>query len=1215
MSFGFGVGDFLAVIKLANDIRKDFADAPEQFQQITAEVRNLAIVLGDVDVSLAAHDVSDDQKKNLSEIRESCRSVLEDSHNELSKYISLESTGRSLHERTKRAWKRVKWEPDDIRDLRGRVTANIVALNSFTGANIRDTVFKLEERQARRENEETLEWLTTLDTTAQQTDSIRQRQTGTGQWLLDSPKYTKWKETKGDILFCHGIPGAGKTVLSSIVVENLMLELGIEADVAICYFYFNFKREGEQTLENVLLSLLKQLGYASRSVPDGIQALVKQCKSTQRRPSREEIVKTIYSVADSFSRVLIVLDALDECQTSNGCQRELISHLTELQRTAGANILATSRPVPHIVEKFKEFESVEVLASEGDIRRYIESNLEQLPRFVSRDHNLQNEIKEGITKAVDGMFLLAKLHLDSLKGKKSPRALRQTLNTLAKGNDAYDEAYQNTMLRISGQLPDQKELAMSTLMWIVHAKRPLSTTELQHALGVEIGEPEFFEDNLPDLDDMVSEFFDRHGDQYFPDAEAQLTDTCVTYLAFDYFENGPCHSIRVMLKDFPLYGYSSQFWGQHAYFHADSEFIWNFLNRPSQVEACGYYSGILEPPFIMGLHFWPQEEVTSKMTGLHLAACYGLVNMISRILNGSLDPDAQDSMCRTPLWYAAQNGHQDVVSQLLEITCGLDMEDKFGTTPLQVAAGKGHEAVVGVLLNKGASMDHTDKSGRTPLWRAAYSGYEAVVRLLLDKGAHFDVTNKDGETPLWRAALNNYEAVVRLLLDKGAYIDHTDKHGQTPLLVAAKNGHKAVVRLLLAKGARFDYIHKYGETPLWVAANDGHEAVVRLLLDKGAYIDHMDKSGRTPLLVAAKNGHEAVVRLLLDKGARFDYIEEYSETPLWVAADNGHEAVVRLLLDKGARFDYVNENGKTPLSWAAKDGHEAMVRLLLDKGAHIDYADKYGRTPLWRAAFQNQEPIVRLLLDNGAQVDHAHNDGSTPLWEAVRHGHQQVTKTLIEYGADTNSRLPKNGSTPLIHGAGSGSWQIVELLLDAKADPKITDIYNRSALMDAVIQNHPDVIDALLLHDGLDPNTRDFWGSTALSFAARSGTLSVFRQIAALPNVDIFSQDCFGRTPLWWAQKQRHNDIEREVIGHYRSTNYDITDVHAPAVGEPVEFSDRGAYCDVCYAVLKGPWFHCDYCAGGELDICQECHGLGARCLVERHQLSIKTKYDGRTAI
>jgi hypothetical protein len=37
MSFGFGVGDFLAVLELANKIRRDFVGAPTQFKDISNE--------------------------------------------------------------------------------------------------------------------------------------------------------------------------------------------------------------------------------------------------------------------------------------------------------------------------------------------------------------------------------------------------------------------------------------------------------------------------------------------------------------------------------------------------------------------------------------------------------------------------------------------------------------------------------------------------------------------------------------------------------------------------------------------------------------------------------------------------------------------------------------------------------------------------------------------------------------------------------------------------------------------------------------------------------------------------------------------------------------------------------------------------------------------------------------------------------------------------
>jgi hypothetical protein len=37
MSFGFGIGDFIAVLQLANNTRKQFVDAPSQFTAISDE--------------------------------------------------------------------------------------------------------------------------------------------------------------------------------------------------------------------------------------------------------------------------------------------------------------------------------------------------------------------------------------------------------------------------------------------------------------------------------------------------------------------------------------------------------------------------------------------------------------------------------------------------------------------------------------------------------------------------------------------------------------------------------------------------------------------------------------------------------------------------------------------------------------------------------------------------------------------------------------------------------------------------------------------------------------------------------------------------------------------------------------------------------------------------------------------------------------------------
>ncbi|KAK6202220.1 hypothetical protein LQW54_008932 [Pestalotiopsis sp. IQ-011] len=85
-----------------------------------------------------------------------------------------------------------------------------------------DTMIRSQETQEERENNRTiLDWLSPLDFTSQQNDFIRRRQADTGLWLLQSEEYQHWVTTAKETLFCPGMPGAGKTIIASIVIEDL----------------------------------------------------------------------------------------------------------------------------------------------------------------------------------------------------------------------------------------------------------------------------------------------------------------------------------------------------------------------------------------------------------------------------------------------------------------------------------------------------------------------------------------------------------------------------------------------------------------------------------------------------------------------------------------------------------------------------------------------------------------------------------------------------------------------------------------------------------------------------------------------------------------------------------------------------------------------------------------------------------------------------------
>ena len=70
---------------------------------------------------------------NLAEITANCRNVLLDLEAVLDKYDDLNTGDTRLSRRMKRAWKRLEFEPDDIRQLRDRLTSNVALLTSYIG--------------------------------------------------------------------------------------------------------------------------------------------------------------------------------------------------------------------------------------------------------------------------------------------------------------------------------------------------------------------------------------------------------------------------------------------------------------------------------------------------------------------------------------------------------------------------------------------------------------------------------------------------------------------------------------------------------------------------------------------------------------------------------------------------------------------------------------------------------------------------------------------------------------------------------------------------------------------------------------------------------------------------------------------------------------------------------------------------------------------------
>ncbi len=160
---------------------------------------------------------------------------------------------------------------------------------------------------------EFLNWLAKTNYGTQQANLIGKREEGTGQWFLKSSDFFAWLQRPTRTLLCQGIPGAGKTLLTAIVVNDLRERFWCRDDVGVAVAYCSYSMREEQTKETLLAGLLRQLVKHKHSELEHVQALYKNCKNVGRRPSFSELSRLLRNVARSYSTTFIVLNALDEC--------------------------------------------------------------------------------------------------------------------------------------------------------------------------------------------------------------------------------------------------------------------------------------------------------------------------------------------------------------------------------------------------------------------------------------------------------------------------------------------------------------------------------------------------------------------------------------------------------------------------------------------------------------------------------------------------------------------------------------------------------------------------------------------------------------------------------------------------------------------------------------------------------------------------------------
>ncbi|KAH7173265.1 uncharacterized protein B0J16DRAFT_405639, partial [Fusarium flagelliforme] len=1013
MSFGFSVGDFLAVLTLAGKIRKDFKGAPSQFKSISDDVRSLSIVIQDAHANI--DQMSDHQTANFAQILTTCKDLLKDVERMMDNWsvISKPQKGKAVQ----RLWKRLKWEPQEIMDLRARITSNVVLLNAYNDQATSHNVAKLVRQNEGDQKQSMLDWISSTDYIPQHNHLISRLQANSRRWLFNMAEYQEWEKQRGRTLFCPGDPGSGKTFTTAIVVETLQEQAQDNPDILITYVYCTYQA-ADQDVQGLLSSLLRNSLQQAPSIPEAIRFQCDRKRAARQGLLRDETVKLLETLYHSFDKVTLLVYALDELPIE--VSRPFISGLLKLQRTCQLNMFLTSRHIPEIQQQFTKRGAtvVEIRASDEDIHHFLQDSMLQLPRFVGRDLSLQNEIVKGITEASTGMFLLAELHLRSLKHKKSPRALRPSLEKLATGSNAYDNAYEDSMARIAGLGPESETLAKQALMIIVCAREALHTKDLTYALSVEPDSEALDYENIPDIGDVAGicagliiidkqsdivklvhksaqEYFERNQSRWFPNASEVMARLCINFKSLATLTPEFNRDIETTWP--PFWRYADINWTYHSQRANEADGVAQVLDGNVN-----------------------EDERLSSLQSLSNIA----ISLLATDIFGGL-PSALSNACR--------DGRHALEKRLAR-------EDSL----LVIAAANGDHVMVRILLRHGADPNVAGILGQTPLYIAARYGKQTVVALLLDQSS----INPDCEyrwikiqevcwTPLLAASYYGHKKCVRLLLDH-AKRNYRDETGRNAACLAAEGGHVEVLEELLQwsdieldPGAGFT-----GRSALDIALGHDNERAALALIPYSDLNCRYRWEMRALNVAVHARSLKAVGMILAQGDVNVNARGLLGLTALHDAATASDERLmVMILAHPNIDINVRDDDDDTPLIMLVRsleteleEHSDALTSLLSNPELDINAQNLEGNTALLMAASfhlktQRSNWVLQTLLSHPA-VDKEHRNklGQTVLTCAIMASSEMIQTIVKETQLSHQFREIDDGGETLLSLAAPGNW-------------------------------------------------------------------------------------------------------------------------------------------------------------------------------------------------
>ncbi|EYB33484.1 hypothetical protein FG05_30074 [Fusarium graminearum] len=883
--------------------------------------------------------------------------------------------------------------------------------------------------------------------------SQKRSQNTSGQWILGHPLVSEWLDhssTADGKIYLSGIPGAGKTVLTSCLITHLKELKSSTTDsgdrFTISYFYFKHDQPKKNSFVSLLLSLLAQLVAQDESLLDHIYHACHSMDSQQFR-SLDEVSRHVSIALQSQTRCFIIIDALDECPEAPKVLQWFENVIFKENGTLGdidSNIrLFISGQRDGILERHDQ-----------DIKEYSEAMASKIRDKFSLDLEYEQDIVSCVTSHACGMFLYAQIVLTNLISQTSKYDFKQEMKAET-FPDGLEQAYERVIVRVLRN-PNKSERAVAKhiLGMIICAFRPLHWREIQSKFCIDPSNSEadidrelvlsckqicsslvdfsYVDPSLSSPGEEIIDLVHSSAKTYLvqtkeidvPTENAKMALFCTEYMISRPLTPGlsrPDIQEYATTGYYGFHDYAAAFWWKHArQVLAASELDTGLTQRVLQAaHHCVVETGQLEG--IESLYDSAEgiQSLKTKLEGLPqnlrdwniiklyemrvVAIRQSIADLINQpyerkgpalVLYGPLRYKCRKPWCRSfSRGFEAEQQQQSHINQHeLPFTC--DHQGCFATdvgfekeTDLKTHYRRWHPQEEHSLFP--APQQHRKR--HTAIQKAIRRGNLDTVKALIGQG---NINAKRGISFLKTAVRNGHLHIVQYL---------TELEANDTMLIWGDDGDTSA---LDAAVKRADL-----EIVTFLCGLD-RTTVINETLHKCVKVVPFPKSIMSMLLSAcAPDVFQHILHFAIrsrNATATAYFAETFDVSTfhgaLELAVEAAHLPCLDALLLSGKTDPNTrNLKGDLPLHVACESGAIPIIQRLYSVTTTTDIKGASGNTPLHLAAKGGHYEAVEFLVERGAYINAMNESFQTPLKLAKQNGHEAVQRLLLENGADINA--------------------------------------------------------------------------------------------------------------------------------------------------------------------------------------------------------------------